>query len=90
MKRYEDEFKLMIIQKNKEGQSVTSLAKEFNVGMSTIHKWINMYSNTQSFRESDQLSDEQKEINKLKKELKKKDMELDILKQAALIMGQKR
>ncbi len=90
MKRYEDEFKLMIIQKNKEGQSVTNLAKEFNVGMSTIHKWINMYNNSQSFRESDQLSDEQKEINKLKKELKQKDMELDILKQAALIMGQKR
>lgn len=46
MKRYEDEFKLMIIQKNKEGQLVTSLAKEFNVGMSNIHKWINMYNNT--------------------------------------------
>ncbi len=90
MKRYEDEFKLMIIQKNKEGQSVTSLAKEFNVGVSTIHKWINMYNNTQSFKEADQLTDEQKEIATLKKELKQKDMELDILKQAALIMGQKR
>lgn len=86
MKRYEDEFKLMIIQKNKEGQSVTSLAKEFNVGVSTIHKWINMYNNTQSFKEADQLTDEQKEIATLKQ----KDMELDILKQAALIMGQKR
>lgn len=89
MKRYEDEFKLMIIQKNKEEQSVTSLSKEFNVGMSTIHKWINMYKNAQSFNASDQLSGEQKEINKLKKELKQKNMELDILKQAALIMGQK-
>ncbi len=90
MKKYEDEFKLMIIQKNKEGQSVTSLANEFNVGVSTIHKWINMYNNTKSFREADQLTEEQKEIIKLKKELKQKDMELDILKQAALIMGQKR
>ncbi len=90
MKKYEDEFKLMIIQKNKEGQSVTSLANEFNVGVSTIHKWINMYNNTKSFREVDQLTEEQKEIIKLKKELKQKDMELDILKQAALIMGQKR
>ncbi len=53
MKKYEDEFKLMIIQKNKEGQSVTSLANEFNVGVSTIHKWINMYNNTKSFREAD-------------------------------------
>ncbi len=79
MKKYEDEFKLMIIQKNKEGQSVTSLANEFNVGVSTIHKWINMYNNTKSFREADQLTEEQKEIIKLKKELKQKDMELDIL-----------
>ncbi len=79
MKKYEDEFKIMIIQKNKEGQSVTSLANEFNVGVSTIHKWINMYNNTKSFREADQLTEEQKEIIKLKKELKQKDMELDIL-----------
>ncbi len=69
----------MIIQKNKEGQSVISLANEFNVGVSTIHKWINMYNNSKSFSEADQLTDEQKEIIKLKKELKKKDMELDIL-----------
>ncbi len=79
MKKYEDEFKLMIIQKNKEGQSVTSLANEFNVGVSTVHKWINTYNNTKSFREADQLTEEQKEIIKLKKELKQKDMGLDIL-----------
>ncbi len=79
MKKYEYEFKLMIIQKNQEGQSVTSLANEFNVGVSTVHKWINMYNNTKSFREADQLTEEQKEIIKLKKELKQKDMGLDIL-----------
>ncbi len=79
MKKYEYEFKLMIIQKDKEGQSVTSLANEFNVGVSTVHKWINTYNNTKSFREADQLTEEQKEIIKLKKELKQKDMGLDIL-----------
>ncbi len=90
MKRYEDEFKLMIIQKNKEGKSVTNLSKEFNVGVSTIHKWIKMYNDTKSFRDADQLTDEQKEIKRLKKELKDEKMANDILKQAALIMAQKR
>ncbi len=89
MRQYEKEFKLMIVQKNKEGQSINSLSKEFNIGLSTIHSWVKMYRETKSFKQIDQLTKEQKEIKRLKKELKDKDMELDILKQAALIMGQK-
>ncbi len=38
-----------------------------------------MYNNTKFFREANQFTEEQKEIIKLKKELKQKDMELDIL-----------
>lgn len=89
MKRYKDEFKLMIVQKNLEGESITSLSREFNIGMSTIHKQIKMYRDSKSFKEVDQLTEDQKEIKKLKKELKQAQMENDILKQAALIMGQK-
>ncbi len=89
MRRYEEEFKLMIVHKNREGQSINSLSKEFNIGLSTIHSWVKMYKDTKSFKQVDQLTEEQKEIRKLKKDLKQAQMENDILKQAALIMGQK-
>ncbi|MFV0288593.1 MAG: hypothetical protein ACK5HR_03980 [Mycoplasmatales bacterium] len=57
--------------------------------MSTVHKWVKICRDSKSFKEVDQLTEEQKEIKKLKKELKDKNMELDILKQAALIIEQK-
>ncbi len=55
MRRYEDEFKLMIVQKNKEGESITNLSKEFNIGMSTVHKWVKMYRDSKSFKEVNKL-----------------------------------
>ena len=48
--------------------------------------WIQKYNKTGSFKESDNISEEEKE---LKKEVQQLKMENDILKQAALIMGRK-
>jgi len=51
--------------------------------------WIQKYNKTGSFKESDNISEEEKELKKLKKEVQQLKMENDILKQAALIMGRK-
>ena len=48
--------------------------------------WIQKYNKTGSFKESDNISEEEKE---LKKEVQQLRMENDILKQAELIMGRK-
>lgn len=50
--------------------------------------WIQKYNKTGSFKESDNISEEEKE-KELKKEVQQLRMENDILKQAELIMGRK-
>ena len=47
------------------------------------------YNNTGSFKASDNRTEEEKELIRLKKENQQLRMENDILKQAALIMGRK-
>ena len=48
--------------------------------------WIQKYNKTGSFKESDNISEEEKE---LKKEVQQLRIENDILKQTALITGRK-
>jgi transposase len=50
---------------------------------------VSQYHDTGSFKEEDNRSPEEKELIKLRKENQRLNMENDILKQAALIMGRK-
>jgi transposase len=50
---------------------------------------VNQHQTSGSFKEKDNLTPEQQELNKLRKEIKQLQMENDILKQAALILGRK-
>ena len=65
------------------------LSKEYGVAKSTVTKWARDYSSNGSFKAKDNRSEEENEILALKKQLKQMEMENDILKQAALIMGRK-
>jgi transposase len=56
---------------------------------STFDKWVAQSQNSGSFKEKDNLTPEQKELLELRKRNKHLEMENDILKQAALIMGRK-
>lgn len=51
--------------------------------------WIKKYNKTGSFKACDNRTEEEKELLRLKKENQQLRMENDILKQAALILGQK-
>lgn len=51
--------------------------------------WIQKYNKTGSFKACDNRTEEEKELLRLKKENQQLRMENDILKQAALILGQK-
>lgn len=52
-------------------------------------QWIKQNQETGSFKAKDNLTDEQKELIELRKRNKQLEMENDILKQAALIMGRR-
>ncbi|HFG8794315.1 hypothetical protein [Staphylococcus argenteus] len=53
-----------------------------------LGKWIKQHQNTSTFNHQDNLSDEEKELIKLCKEVQHLNMENNILKKVALIMGQ--
>ena len=74
---------------NKNGKTGLELSKEYGIAKSTVTKWVRDYNNNGSFKAKDNRSEEENEILKLKKQLKQMEMENDILKQAALIMGRK-
>ncbi len=50
---------------------------------------MDQYGRSGSFKERDNLTDDQKKLIELEKRNKQLEMENDILKQAALIMGRK-
>ncbi len=57
--------------------------------VSTLDGQIKQSSSTGSFKEKDNRSEEENELIQLRKKIKQLEMENDILKQAALILGRK-
>ena len=83
------EFKHQLVQLYKNGKRKCEITKEYDVGYSTLDKWIKQEGNSGSFKEKDNLTPEQQELIKLRKQNQQLLMENDILKQAALILGRK-
>jgi transposase len=88
-KRYTEEFKKQIVELVRNGKSPTEVVKEYKVARSTVNKWVKDYTTSGSFKAKDNRTKEENELIKLRKENQRLKMENDILKQAALIMGQK-
>jgi transposase len=83
------EFKHQLVQLYKNGKRKSEITKEYDIGYSLLDKWILQENNSGSFKEKDNLTPEQKELQKLRKNNQQLLMENDILKQAALILGRK-
>jgi len=86
---YTDEFREQIAKLSISGKPVAQIVKEYGIAKSTVVNWTIRYQGTGSFREADNRSAEETELIKLRKENKQLLMEVDILKQAALIMSRK-
>ena len=67
----------------------SELIKEYELIPSTFDKWVRQAKTTGSFKTIENLTDEQRELIKLRKRNKELEMQLDILKQAAVIMARK-
>jgi len=86
---FTDEFKEQIVQLFLNGKSKAEIRKEYDLYASTLDNWIKQHQDTGSFKTNDNLTDAEKELIELRKRNKQLEMENDILKQAALIMGRK-
>lgn len=45
---YSEEFKKQIVELLKSGKSPSEIVSEYNIARSTVHKWLNDYSNSGS------------------------------------------
>lgn len=86
---FTQEFKQQIVQLYENGKPRKEIIREYDLTPSSLDKWISQNKTTGSFKEKDNLTLEQKELQELRKRNKQLEMENDILKQAALILGQK-
>ena len=84
---YTEEFKRQIVGLRASGKSIHAIHQEYGIAKGTICRWQAQNKTSGSFKAADNFSEEEKELRKLRKENKQLRMEVDILKQAALIMG---
>ena len=88
-REFTDEFKKQMVNLYNNGKSRTEIIKEYDLTPSALAKWINNYNNSGSFKSEDNRTTEENELIELRKRNRQLEMEVDILKQAALIMGRK-
>ena len=86
---YTENFKQQLVQLYKNGKSRAEIVREYDLTASAFDKWVQRINATGSSREKDNRTPEQSEMLRLRKENQQLKMENDILKQAALILGQK-
>ena len=83
------EFKQQMVDLYENGKSRLAIIEEYELTASALDRWIKQAQTSGSFKEKDNRSTEENEIIALRKENQRLKMEVDILKQAALIMGRK-
>lgn len=82
-KRYTKEFKQTILDLYNQGKNARQLSLEYEVGYSTVLKWVQGFTKTSP---GGLTPDEAKELRKL---LKEKDEEITILKKALGLLAKK-
>lgn len=81
-KRYSEEFKIEAVgQVTDRGYSVSEVAGRLGITTKSLYDWIKRYGDEQA--QHVQISDQQKEIRRLKAALRRAEEERDILKKAA-------
>jgi len=86
---YTGDFKKQLVDLYIAGKPRKDILLEYDISGSLFDKWVRQFKNSGSFKESDNLTPEQVELIELRKRNRQLEMEVDILKQAALIMGRK-
>jgi len=88
-RKYTEEFKKQLVELFNNGKPRSEIIREYDLTGSSLDKWITRINATGSSREADNRTPEQEELIRLRKENIQLKMEVDILKQAALILGRK-
>jgi len=86
--KYENDFKVLIVELLKSGRSVKEVSEEYGLNASMIRKWRKKYESTSGdFTKKAVLTPQEQQMNALRKELREVTMERDILKKAVRIFS---
>ena len=83
---YDEDFKKMIVELYNNKKPASEIVREYGISSSVLYKWIKEYSPIEA---EDGTVTNNKEIQKLKKEMNKIKEENEILKKAIAIFTQK-
>lgn len=86
---YTDEFKQQLVLLYQNGKRKCDICREYDIATSLLDKWLKQAETSGSFHEKDNRTEEEQELIQLRKRNRQLEMENDILKQAALILGRK-
>ena len=86
--KYDNDFKVLIVELLKSGRTVNEVSNEYSLNDSMIRRWKREHmAKSGDFSKKRELSDEEKEVSVLGKELREITMERDILKKAVSIFS---
>lgn len=88
-RNFSEDFKKQIVNLYNNGKNRNEILKEYDLTQSAFNNLVKQYNNTGSFKAKDNRTEEENELIELRKRNRQLEMEVDILKQAALIMGRK-
>ena len=90
-REYTREFKLEAISLVVDGKrKIPDVASSLGVGQSTVQKWLTQYRQEvrgQTLKSATPYIDEQRELQELRKQVKRLTMERDILKKASALLA---
>ena len=86
---YSDEFKRQVVQLYQAGKPRKDILIAYDLTPSAFDKWVRQAASSDSFKAKDHKTPEVLELEQLRKRNAQLEMENDILKQAALIIGRK-
>lgn len=87
-RHFTDDFKKQLVELYNAGKTRSDLIREYELSETSFDRWVKDYNNSGSFKAKDNRTDEENELIRLQKENRRLQMELDIVKQAALILGE--
>lgn len=88
-RKFTEDFKRSIVRQYDDGKPARELSVEYDLSRSTVYRWIAGIHACGSTRIADNRTPEEAELIRLREENKRLQMEVDILKRAALIFAQK-
>lgn len=88
-RHFGEDFKRQIVELYNNGKPVGEIMTDYDLGRSTVRRWINRVNETGSTKEKDNGTPERQRLIDLERENKRLRMENDVLKQAALIFARK-